>query len=266
MPFSLSRVFYAQSIQQGAGGSSQGTGGGGGGSSGSQASAIEGCSKLQALLLKLREVEADNTQVRPLCASVVCALSKMACACGRCAEGVRCAYLPPIAPQPSSPPPSSPASSPPCVNDPKPLHRLQLQPPPLAHPHLRPSSLWCSGDAGFGLGLGLSSTGLEAADKASQHQTAPWAACINKPPPQLPVCAVYLPPIYYCHSQSVHWDAGSGGGCAGSRGHSVCEAGRQDHRSSTPLSHPRICRSPRGTRERCLPEQFSEIQQANGAT
>ena len=43
---------------QGAGSSQQGADG-----SGSQSSAVSGCSKLQALLNKLREVEAGNTQV-----------------------------------------------------------------------------------------------------------------------------------------------------------------------------------------------------------
>jgi len=45
---------------QGGGGSSQG---GPSSSSSSECSAIAGCSKLQALLIKLREVEAANTQV-----------------------------------------------------------------------------------------------------------------------------------------------------------------------------------------------------------
>ena len=57
-PFQSSCAFADRMLVQGAGSSQQGV------VSSSQSSAVAGCSKLQALLNKLREVEAGNIQVR----------------------------------------------------------------------------------------------------------------------------------------------------------------------------------------------------------
>lgn len=68
---------------QGAG-SSQGVGAGISGGSSSQSAAIGGCSKLQALLAKLREVEATNTQQvrRDVCLRLTACLRVRVCVVG----------------------------------------------------------------------------------------------------------------------------------------------------------------------------------------